>query len=222
MKKMMFLMLLILFATIGFAQQEEKKSQPPQSKEMEQVILVQQLANYGYTHKDPLALLTAARIIASNPVSEFKSESDQSEKNEVIPAKSIVNLLNPKKLLEDAIQMSENDPTIVSLTEQITFTKSKGTPEGPQVLRGFIGPLVKDEYTAVFMGNELAEVAVIGDGSADLDLYIYDMNNNLITSDIRSLTEAYCAFVPYFTTTFRIVVKNVSSTYSSEYVIGVN
>jgi len=222
MKKTMFLMTLLLAANVLFAQEEVKKSQPPQSKEMEQVILAQQLANFGYTHKDPLALLTASKIIASNPVSEFKPETESSKKPETESSGSMGNMLNPKTLLEDAVKMSGNDPTIIAISEKITFPKTKGSPQGPQLLRGFIGPQQTDEYTCVFRANELAEVAVVGDGYADLDLFIYDLNNNLIVSDVRSLTDAYCAFIPYYTVTFRMVVKNTSRTNSSEYLIGVN
>jgi hypothetical protein len=222
MKKLMFIITFVMVTNLLFAQEENKDQTPPQSKEMSLTILAQQLSNYGYAKNDPLSLLAAAKIISSNPVKEFVPKSTSPEKPKGTASIDPSVMLNPQKMLDDAKKMSNNDPSIVALASQITFPKSKGSPQGIQVIRDFIAPGVTKEYTCVFLANELAEVAVIGDGRADLDLYVYDMNNNLIVRDIRTLTDAYVSFYPNYTTTFTIKVKNVSNTYSCEYVVGVN
>ena len=222
MKKLVFIISFVMIANLLFSQEEKKEQTPPQSQEMGFTILAQQLCDYGYAKKDPLSLLAAAKIISSNPVMEFipKTTSPEKTKGAVSTDPSI--LLNPQKLLDDAKKMSDNDPSIVAISGQITFPKSKGSPQGVQVIRDFITPGVTKEYTCVFLAGEIAEVALIGDGRADLDLYVYDMDNNLVVRDIRTLTDAYVAFYPNNTTTFTIKVKNVSNNYSCEYVVGVN
>jgi hypothetical protein len=51
------------------------------------------------------------------------------------------------------------------------------------------GPILKatslpgrhnDTYTLTLLGGEVTEVALVGDGSTDLDLYVYDYNGVLI------------------------------------------
>ena len=223
MKKLMFIAFFLLMANLLFSQEEKKDQTPAQSKEMGFTILAQQLCDYGYAKKDPLSLLAAAKIISSNPVKEFvpKTVASPEKTKGTAPTDPSV-LLNPQKLLDDAKKMSNNDPSIVALANQITFPKSKGSPQGVQVIYDYIEPGATKEYTCVFIATELAEVAVIGDGQADLDLYVYDMNNNLIVRDNRTLTDAYVSFYPTYTTTFTIKVKNVSNNYSSAFALGVN
>lgn len=222
MKKLMIITCFVLLANLLFSQEEKKAQTPPQSKEMGLTVLAQQLSDYGYAKKDPLSLLAAAKIISANPVAEFKPQSVSPEKAKVSEPVAASVLLTPQKLLDDAKKISDNDPSIVALADKITFAKSKGSPQGVQIITDYIGPGETKEYTCVFIGNQLAEVYLLGDGSADLDLFVYDMNNNLIDRDIRALSEAYISFYPNYTTTFVIKVKNQSARNSSQFFLGVN
>ena len=66
--------------------------------------------------------------------------------------------------------------------------------------------------------GKLAKVSILGDGDTDLDLYIYDMNGNLITSNASfdDYTKDYCScsWTPNWTGTFVIKVKNWGSVYN--------
>ena len=70
------------------------------------------------------------------------------------------------------------------------------------------------QYYITFRGGEFAEVAVVGDGDTDLDLYIYDENGNLIDSDIDYTDACYCSFVPSWTGSFRVKIVNRGSVYN--------
>ena len=52
------------------------------------------------------------------------------------------------------------------------------------------------------------EVAVVGDGDTDLDLYIYDSNGNLIEKDDDYTDTCYCSWTPKWTGAFTIKIKN--------------
>lgn len=140
MKKLMFIISFALIANLLFSQEENKAQTPLQTKEMCFTILAQKLCDYGYATKDPLSLLSAAKIISSNTVTEFvpKTTSPEKTKGAAPIAPSV--LVNPQKLLDDAKKMSNNDPSIVALAGQITFPKSKGSPEGVQVIYDYIEP----------------------------------------------------------------------------------
>ena len=69
-------------------------------------------------------------------------------------------------------------------------------------------------YYETFRANELAVVSIVGDGSTDLDIYVYDENGNFITaatglSDVETVT-----FTPAWTGVFRIEVRNLGSTWN--------
>ncbi len=67
----------------------------------------------------------------------------------------------------------------------------------------------------VFRGNEFAEFLVIGDGDADIDLYVYDSRGKLVKSDVdpanRGSDLCLCEWTPPQTQEYRIVLKNVST-----------
>jgi hypothetical protein len=65
-----------------------------------------------------------------------------------------------------------------------------------------------DVYHLTFIAGQTAVVDVRGDGDTDLDLYIYDSNNNLITKDEDFTDHCVARWVPKWTGKFTIKVKN--------------
>lgn len=71
-----------------------------------------------------------------------------------------------------------------------------------------------DVYKYRFYANEEAYIVVKGDGHTDLDLYIYDENDNLIDSDTDEGDICVCSFTPKWTGKFTIKVKNLGSVFN--------
>ena len=90
-----------------------------------------------------------------------------------------------------------------------------GATEGPQVASTQVMAQSTDTFTTSFRGNELASIAISGDGDTDLDLYVYDENGNLIASDLGSTDQAVVSFTPAWTGPFRIEVKNRGYVYNN-------
>src|SRR5438445_10205145 len=62
-----------------------------------------------------------------------------------------------------------------------------------------------DRFQAIyFRAGEEAIVEVIGDGTSDLDLYVYDQNGNLIAKDDDSTDHCVVRFVPRWTGAFHV------------------
>lgn len=62
--------------------------------------------------------------------------------------------------------------------------------------------------------GEVTTVSIVGDGDTDLDLYVYDANNNLIASGIGLSDRETVSFVPHVTSTFRIEVRNLGNVWN--------
>jgi hypothetical protein len=70
-------------------------------------------------------------------------------------------------------------------------------------------------YTETFVGGQVARVSIVGDGTTDLDLYVYDEYGYLVVratglSDIESVL-----WVPARTGTYRIEVRNLGVVYNN-------
>lgn len=63
-------------------------------------------------------------------------------------------------------------------------------------------------FSVTFRGGELARARVSGDGSTNLDLYIYDQYGRLITFDSDYTDECVVQWFPCCTATYTIQVVN--------------
>jgi len=184
--------------------------------------LASRLAEYGKRTADPLALLVAAQIMQAAPlrdvvreeVSEDTTVADPAGKDTVIPDAAGL-LAQAKELAGDDLQLV----TIIAATAQKQGTRGcVGTAcDGPQVHEDRILPNATDVYRITFRGGELAEVAVIGDGDNDLDLYVYDEFDSLITYDEDAADQCYVSWTPLWTAEFTIKIKNRDTEIYSDY-----
>ena len=77
-------------------------------------------------------------------------------------------------------------------------------------------------YTPIlFRGGEVARVAVIGDGTTDLDLYIYDEYGNLVAMDEDNTDHCVATWFPSRTGWFTIKIVNRGSVYN-DYAMATN
>jgi hydroxymethylpyrimidine pyrophosphatase-like HAD family hydrolase len=232
MKFKSILLLLFVFGivTIGYSQNEEKKSsvQEEPSQEMQNAQLAINLVKYGYENKSALSLIEASRILINMPLGELKSEKSE-EDNEgdngvSKKSKELISDFSPAKLLTDAKEFAKGDENIIATIKNVEVElkdKTRGRVYGPAEDYRKVSAYSRRTDYIYFRGRELAEVAVIGDGDNDLDLYIYDSNNNLIAKDDDYTDKCYVSFYPRLTETYKVVVKNRGDVYSN-YVIMTN
>src|SRR5437773_530020 len=64
-------------------------------------------------------------------------------------------------------------------------------------------------YNITFEGGKVAEVAIVGDGRTDLDLFVYDASGKLIRQGIGPIDIESLSWVPPSTQTYRVVVVNL-------------
>jgi hypothetical protein len=96
-----------------------------------------------------------------------------------------------------------------------------GDVTGPNLHKDQVLANHTDSYEITFEGDEKAVVAIIGDGDTDLDLFIYDENDNLIGENTDLTDRCSVEWTPSWTGKFSIKIKNLGSVYN-EYVLITN
>jgi uncharacterized membrane protein len=107
---------------------------------------------------------------------------------------------------------------IIFMFSSITFA---GSVSGPQHKKDTVNGYSTDVYNVVFEEERLAIVRVSGDGSTDLDCFVYDNKDNLIGEDTNSVDECLITFAPKWTGKFKIKIKNLGSK-PNEYSLYIN
>jgi len=94
-----------------------------------------------------------------------------------------------------------------------------GDVTGPNAHTDQVLANTTDVYEMTFKENEIAQVGVVGDGDTDLDLYIYDENDNLIGSDLDASDLCYVEWTPSWTGKYTIKIKNLGDVYNEYFMI---
>lgn len=231
MKKIVFVLAVAMFATSVFAQQagqpeigakEELKTTV--SEEMSSIQTAFQLAEYGYKNNSASSLLCAAEILAQVPTQEMGTKPTQDDSGEK-DAQSEKKEFTAAQLLEDGKKLAGKDKTLLAYAKTVEkLVKASGTRGafgGPKYDFSYVyGSSKVSYYNVGFVAGRYAEIDVYSDG-ADLDLYVYDSNWNLIDKDTSYSPNAFCSFVPRWDGIFHIVIKN-NSRYMSWYQLYTN
>jgi len=174
--------------------------------------LAHQLSAYGVATKDPIALALAAKMMKQVGKGHPGPTPDKQTGSKTGGTKAAeAQMTTPEQVLAEARKLANGNKTQLALIDSVAASQVKGREGGPadhydQVLAGGT-----DEYPATFLAHETAEIGISGDHSTDLDLYVYDQNNNLICSSAASGDTEYCNWTPRWTGAFKIHVVNRGS-----------
>jgi hypothetical protein len=72
-----------------------------------------------------------------------------------------------------------------------------------------------DVWEIAFYGNSHAEVAIVGDGDANLDVAVTDENGNVICYDVSGSDTLYCDWTPAWDGYFYVTVQNLGGSRNS-------
>ena len=224
MKRIVVMMCMLAIATTSFAQEDKKEANRPPSPEMMAIQTAIGLAKYGYANYSATALAEAAKILSETQTQEL-DVAKQSEGGVKSAETSTLMSFDPAKLIVDAKKYAGKDKTILSyiasIEKSMKASATRGAVGGPRRATSYVNARSTDTYECKFWSGELAEVAVVGDGDCDLDLYIYDENGNIVASDTDYTDQCICRWVPSWTGKFIIRIVNRGYVYSN-YIIATN
>ena len=200
------------------------------SKSSDQTTMVsyvgtaQQLARYAAAERDPVAMITAARILVQQNAADATTPDEESGQSDdsgaTVPATA-------QGLLDAAQQLAPDDDNVSAMIADVEgmMEGERGGVYGPKRYTGNVGGSDREDTWNLgdFRGSEPARVIVDGDGDTDLDCYIYDENGNLIDSDTDTTDYCILGWTPAWTGGFRLRIRDYSNNgLTNSYVISHN
>lgn len=216
MKKMLFIAMMAAGLCMVSCQKAPEAANVAEEKAATENValnnwnLAMQLAAYGYENESASALLEAAKILMTVNTEALEVEAEEVEvKDETKEDKPAVTV---EQLLLDAAEFGACPAAIEALSGAEV---ARGAVGGAKVLTDRVYSHSNNVYYCDFRGGEFACVAVTGDHDTDLDLYIYDQNNNLIAYDEDYTDNCIVTFTPSWTGRFYMKVVNRGSVYNN-------
>ena len=183
--------------------------------------MAQELYAMGVASGDALTVLTASKLAMSVEVKEggeIKKTTkgtapvDDAEGAADKPVDAMMMLAKAKELAAD-------DETLLGLIADAKAEGSRGRVGGAVSWLSRLPSGMQDVWEVPFYGNSYAEIAVVGDGDANLDVAVTDENGNVICYDVSYADKIYCDFTPSWDGYFYVTVENRGGSRNSYYLM---
>ncbi len=183
------------------------------------LAMAQDLYALGMANKDALTVLTAAKLAASVEVKEVEQKK-KTEGTETAGQEDGVDApVDAATMMASAKELAGEDEILAGLIEDAEAEGSRGRIGGASSTLSRLPAGQTDVWEVPFYGNSYAELAVVGDGDANLDVLVTDENGNTICYDVSWSDKVYCDFVPSWNGYFYVTVQNNGSRRNSYYLM---
>lgn len=198
--------LLLLLLALPAGAQETDPPAPRDGGAVAQLLHAHSLFDLGLSRKDPLATLSAARLAAG--IAATDSDRMPEPAGEPVPATyptADVMFTAAKALAQEddlATDIAARTESEVTRTPTLTVIRAtRGIEAGASQV-----------WTIPFFAAAAAEVGLLGDGKANLDLSVATADGTPVCLDTAPADRALCTFAPTENATFTITVTNRSET----------
>ncbi|KEJ94348.1 hypothetical protein SUH3_07485 [Pseudosulfitobacter pseudonitzschiae] len=127
--------------------------------------------------------------------------------------------MDAEAMLTAALDYAGGDPAVTGLIEDAQAEGSRGRIGGASRTLSRLPAGKIDLFKVPFYGGRFAELAVVGDGDANLDLLVTDENGNTICLDKTYTDKIYCSFTPAWDGYFLVAVANQGRKRNSYYIL---
>jgi hypothetical protein len=118
-----------------------------------------------------------------------------------------------------AKELAADDEAMLGLIEDAMAETSRGRIGGAVEWVSRLPAGQTDVWEIPYYGNSYAEVAVVGDGDANLDVAVTDENGNVICYDVSWSDKLYCDWTPAWDGYFYVTVQNMGGSRNSYYLL---
>ena len=123
------------------------------------------------------------------------------------------------QMFAKATELAGDDDMLIGLIEDAQAEGSRGRIGGAVEWLSRLPAGQTDVWEIPFYGNSYAEIAVAGDGDADLDVAVTDENGNVICYDVSYSDRVYCDWTPSWDGYFYVTVQNMGGSRNSYYLL---
>jgi hypothetical protein len=184
-----------------------------------QMALAQDLYAIGMAQGDALTVLTAARLAAGVEI----TDTDRAPKTEGAEVQEEADTadapVDAAAMLAAARTLAGEDEALQGLVDDAEAEGGRGRIGGASRTLSRLPAGRTDTWEIPFYGNSYAELAVVGDGDANLDVLVTDENGNTICYDVSWSDKVYCDFVPSWNGFFYVTVENTGRKRNSYYLL---
>ena len=174
-----------------------------------QALFAQDLLDLGLARKDPAAVLAAARLAAG--ISPTDTDRIPDPPGDAVPP------THPDAdfMFTAARALSQQDDLLTDLVAR-TAAERPGLPTRSVIRssRGIAGGAAQ-VYQLPFFAAAMAEVGLLGDGTANLDLTVTTADGTPVCLDTAPGDRALCRFTPSENAGFQVTVTNRSDAAAS-------
>ena len=183
--------------------------------------MAHELYAMGVASGDALTVLTAAKLAATVDLKdggEIKLETkgedpaDDTEGNAEDPA-------DAAQMFAMATQLAGEDEALKAIIADAEAENARGRIGGAVRWKSKLPGGKTDVWEIPFYGNSYAEIAIVGDGDANLDMVLTDENGNIMCYDVSPSDQVYCDFVPAWDGYFYVTVENAGRSRNSYYLL---
>jgi len=213
---------MIVLASPGLAQDKTGTNVDPQGTGTKggvaALAMAQDLYAIGRANQDALTVLTAAKLAASVDVKAIEQKK-KTEGTEVAGQEDGTDApVDAAAMMASAKELAGDDEVMAGLIADAEAESGRGRIGGASSTLSRLPAGRTDVWEIPFYGESYAELAVVGDGDANLDVLVTDENGNTICYDVSWSDKVYCDFVPSWNGYFYVTVQNVGSRRNSYYV----
>ena len=122
-------------------------------------------------------------------------------------------------MMTSAKELAGEDEVIAGLIDDAEAEGARGRVGGASSTMSRLPAGQTDVWEIPFYGDSYAELAVVGDGDANLDVLVTDENGNTICYDVSWSDKVYCDFVPSWNGYFYVTVQNNGGSRNSYYLM---
>lgn len=192
-------------------------------RQVEEVVLAQELATLGRAKQYPLTLAAAAQILQNNPIRRLV----RSRRQDGLPVRvsgadnkrrSARPDLDPPGILREARVMARGDATTLAVLRQIERRRpprTRGAVGGPRVLEDTVAAGASHEHEIFFAGRQPAIVVVVGDGDTQLGCSAHDDSGMLLAADSTGGRRCVLKWLPTRTASVRVLISNPGRVWNS-------
>ena len=118
-----------------------------------------------------------------------------------------------------AKELAADDEALLGLIDDAMAETGRGRIGGAVEWLSRLPSGQTDVWEIPYYGNSYAEVAVVGDGDANLDVAVTDENGNVICYDVSWSDKLYCDWTPSWDGYFYVTVQNMGGSRNSYYLM---